>query len=1331
MDSQRLHLRSTVVVNDDLLKQLPKVSPDFELELPTGAEARIVANKIIVGSGSTRGYHMKLVADTVTDHGGAGLDAELVNQTARPETNGRPGLALTVVAKELLGGAGRSVGQRGGKGKKGLDGNQIPRPPGSEPDPNPPNEPFPQGPPDQEGRDGEKGGPGFRGGDGGPVAITLLKPSTATGRWFGRGGLGGEGGDGGKGEDVFGELDGENGAPGDPGPRGSDVAATVRVTDFLGWLNAVQGSALVLGDWIRHREALALEAFRRGSVHTALAEHAEAMKLAGSTPSNDVPLAIHLPALARDHRTITGVARDAELVPDIDEYARVHAERAKSLAGVLPANGPMSGDAHARLLVLQDRLRTMVSPGSDLTEQENDLKGQADRILKLVNELAKRVTRTQDRLTSLLNPQDGSQPASPAINAAGVPLTAPAVVNALVTVVGSLAPGVVPAPPDGSPIWPVSPQQPFGFRPVGDQATLLPYDLDLLVHRSVRATGEKLFPSDIAGMRVGAAGLARLAEWGRVNTGQAGTDGKPVVVSFARVAFELRGATGDRGVLDLLIELTEVTHVWRLARARMEQILAGRATLEIQRALAAARAKPPLFPSLIGPADLLPAIRSILDGLAWHAERADRASQLLTFGLADPPSGTLTFYPDPPNLSGDLALQQSVLHSPDWEKDLEEQTSTSLPTSSFESIVSAVRLRDTKKPYNDYLKRGIPLVGLAPAPLRKVFTADQRPDVIKRFAETGEFWFDASLADLIGSTGQSPHAEARVVGFKVSIDFAVAGPGIDIPLRVTHTGLSMQRDMAGVTHRQTMLPAGVDVNVAPVADALSIGEISLNPPGLPPIKPINFAVYGRGAVASWLVTRQETITVLPDIGAITVEVLYEGIVPEATASLRSVAFAGAGLRVGGDAVLTVGLTGPAGPGGVQVQLTSSDPAAVAVPGTVVVPVGKASTTAIAKVLKPTGPRPPELTARTADGVTRRARPVVPKPVGATSAVSSVALVAPGQSGGIAAIAVVPTTPKAAGRLVATVSPPVGTVDNPEPVAVIHERRPDTLAAVRQAKVGHQPRSLAVDPKRRRIYVANNGNGSTSVSMLDADTLETLAERVVGLHVDVEVDSAAGLVYVSLFGAAKIMILSADDLSVKGEVVDPVRMRRPHGLAVFPNPGGDAMIYVARTVRGIEGQSEESAVSQIRRTAGGVHTLVRSLDLGPILTQPVDVAVDTVHKLIFVSCLGGNAIAPSLIVLEHPTMKELHRVPLFSGGRAVESRSGSGLVYVAGEAGLTIVDGRAGILTQKFPLGDAHLDKGLPFSIAVDQVTGTAYVGTRDHATLFRIDAPTNGSRVFW
>ncbi|HYN28687.1 MAG TPA: hypothetical protein VES95_02275, partial [Dermatophilaceae bacterium] len=107
MDSQRLHLRSTVVVDQSLLDppELPPVDPLFELEVPAGAEARIVANTLVVAGGTTRGYTLTLVGETVTGAGPGALSVELVNQTAPRAFTGRPGLGLRVVASRLVGGA--------------------------------------------------------------------------------------------------------------------------------------------------------------------------------------------------------------------------------------------------------------------------------------------------------------------------------------------------------------------------------------------------------------------------------------------------------------------------------------------------------------------------------------------------------------------------------------------------------------------------------------------------------------------------------------------------------------------------------------------------------------------------------------------------------------------------------------------------------------------------------------------------------------------------------------------------------------------------------------------------------------------------------------------------------------------------------------------------------------------------------------------------------------------------------------------------------------------------------------------------------------------------
>ena len=1319
MDQFRQHVRSTVILSDDLFDQLPP--QPLEIDLAADKEVLIVGNTVAPSGATLSNHRVTIVADSVGHLGGDDFIALSATPTAGAERDGRVGLRLRVIAQNLFGGRGTSRGQRGGKGKKGLNG--VDMPPVFQP---PPGKNSPKPPPIVS-RDGEDGGKGKRGGDGAPVELLLRFPSTFTGAWLGLGGAKGEGGQGGIGEKPhnINSLPGEPGLPGGEGDPGLDKQATV-TTGEQAWRSALNGAG-VTARWARLRTDLALELFRRDQPAKALKELAAAGVVANGSLPVVSALVPHLPVLIRDHRAVTGVARDADLVPDIAVHAGKHTDRATALAIALPDGATLSGDPATRLATIRDQVQVMVAPGSSFTERDNDLRGRVGDAVELIGSLAKRSSRIASRLNAILAPPDG-QPANPSVTVGGLGLQAPVVAKGLTDVLGPKAPFVVPVPAGLPATPPIDPQQPYGFQPSGDQATLLPVDLDLLVHRSVRNRGETITAAELVALRTGAAGLARLGEWDRVSTGAPGTDEKPVTVDLAAVADDLRGAAGDRAVVDLLVELAEITHVWRLARARIEQLLAGRQTLQIQRVVAKAATASVTSPT---PADLLPGVRCLLDDLQWYADRAARASELLTFGLADPPPAVISDYPFPQDFAtGNIARLAPILHSADRELDLRESSPLRFAPSIFDHVIQQVRRENTAKPYNDYLKRGIPLVGIPSTPLRKTFALATRPDVIKRFADTGEFWFDASLADLAGETGSSPHAEARVVGVKVSLEFAVAGPGSDVPLIVTHTGLSTQRDLNGKEHRQTMLPASIDVSVIADDDAVYEGETSLNAPNQTPIKPIDFPIYGRGAVASWHVQRGETITVLPDLESITVDVLYDGMVPEGTASLRSVAFAGAGLRVGAEAMVTVALTGPAGPGGVKVTLASSDPATVSVPSAVLVPENKIVTTALAKVHKPTGAHPPTLTAKTADGVTRQARPVVPKP--ARPSVSSVRLVSANTSGSVAAVAVVPSTAaNQPGRVLVTVSPPVGTADSPEPRAVIHERRPDTLAGVKTATVGHQPRSLAVDPKRKRIYVANNGVPSSSVSMLDADTLATLAEQKVGLHVDLEVDSAAGLVYVSLFGAAKILILSADNLAVKGEVVDPVRLRRPHGLAVFPGTGGDAMIYAARTVRGIPDESEESAVTQIRRTATGTHTIVRSLNLGPILTQPVDVAVDTVHKLIFVSCLGGNDIAPALVVLEHPTMKELHRVPLFSGGRAVESRSGSGLAYVAGEAGLTIVDGLNGRVATRFQLGDDHLDQGLPFSIAVDQVTGSAYVGTRDEATLFRIDAPTEAGRVFW
>lgn len=1334
MDQFRQHVRSFVFVDDALLAQLPKKEV-AEIDPAGDPEVIIAGNTVAPNGGSLANYEMTIVADTVAHQGGDDDVALLATPSAGKEQNGRVGTRLRVIAENIFNGRGTSKGQRGGKGKKGRDGILMP------PVEQPPFDPTGPTPPEVNPRHGENGGKGKKGGDGGPVELFLRFPSAFTAGWLGLGGGKGEGGDGGLGEPAANQnsLDGEPGLKGPEGDPGLDLPAAVRVGESA-WRVALNGAGIV-GRWARLRTDLAIHHFRRDNPAGALKELAAAAKVSAGQLPVISPLAPHLPALIRDHRAITGVARDQEIVPDVTHHAQRHADRAAALANALPDSGTIGTDPSGRLTAIRQALQAMLDPGGSFTTRDNELRGGVADAVDLLAALDKRTSRARNRLSTILTP--GDQPAAdPIVVVAGTSLSSPALADALVGVLGSKSPAVVPVPPNLPDIPPEDPTLPYGFQPSGDAATLLPADLNLLTPRSLRNRAETITDTELAALRGGAAGLSRLAEWSRVSTGQPGGDGQPVVVNLSGIAAELRTATGDPAVVDLLVELAELAHSWRLVRARVEQQLAGRETLQIHRVLATSAKTPVVDPATgLVAADLLPGVWCLLDDLRWYADRAGRASELLTFGLADPKPPVISDYPFPQNFfDGHTPGLAPVIYSPDYALDLRESGPHRIAPSIYDLVITAVRKEETGKPYQDYLKRGIAMTGQAPPyVLRRLTlvpepTGEARPDLIRRFSESGEFWLDIDLAHLAGETGQSPHAEARVAGIKVALEFADFGPGAGVPLLVTHTGLSVQRDMSGKEHRQTLMPATVRVDLAATSDLRHEGSTMLVPldPEEEPIRPIDFPPYGRGVAGGWHVSRAPgDISELPPVSAIEVEVFYEGIVPDGTASLRSVAFAAAGLRVAGEVPVTVTLTGPAGPAGVKVELASSDPATISLPPAVLVPAGKATASALATVLKPTGGLPPTLTARTADGVTRRARPVVPKP--GRPVVSSVRLTTGAQIGHLPAVAVLPTGAKTPGRVLAALSLPQRADGEPFPPGRIHERKAD-LSAARHAPVGSGPRSLAFDPTRGRVYVANAAAPSVSVSMLDAATLKTLAETTVGAEVDLAVDPAAGLVYVSLFGAAKVLILSADDLTKVGEITDPTgqgRLRRPHGMAVFPGVGGASTLYVARTVRGIPNESEESSLTQIRRNPNGTHTLVRSLDLGEILTQPVDVAVDIVHQLVFVACLGGNDVPPQLVVLRHPTMTELGRVRLFSGGRAVASRSGSGLAYVAGEAGLTIVDGRSLAVAARFQLGDAHLDQGLPFSVAVDQVTGTAYVGTRDRAALFRIDAPLSGRQVFW
>ena len=206
------------------------------------------------------------------------------------------------------------------------------------------------------------------------------------------------------------------------------------------------------------------------------------------------------------------------------------------------------------------------------------------------------------------------------------------------------------------------------------------------MHRSLR--NRRHVPGlELANIKNRARGLAGFADWGLVRTGATDGLGVPVTVDLGRVAADLRAADGARPVLDLLIELAEITHGWRLARARIEQQRAARTTMTLRRTLAA-RARDRFVPTNPDPSELLPGLRCLLDWLGWFGERADRAVDIVTFGLTRPASPPLSRFPSRPALVDDRAQLLPLLYSPDWALELAEKTPQAISAGELDSIAT-------------------------------------------------------------------------------------------------------------------------------------------------------------------------------------------------------------------------------------------------------------------------------------------------------------------------------------------------------------------------------------------------------------------------------------------------------------------------------------------------------------------------------------------------------------------------------------------------------------------------------------------------------------------
>ncbi|GAA1011573.1 hypothetical protein Aple_012200 [Acrocarpospora pleiomorpha] len=290
-----------------------------------------------------------------------------------------------------------------------------------------------------------------------------------------------------------------------------------------------------------------------------------------------------------------------------------------------------------------------------------------------------------------------------------------------------------------------------------------------------------------------------------------------------------------------------------------------------------------------------------------------------------------------------------------------------------------------------------------------------------------------------------------------------------------------------------------------------------------------------------------------------------------------------------------------------------------------------------------------------------------------------------------------------------------TSDQPGSLVVLDRA---TLRPKARVPVGYRPRSVAVNTAGDRIYVLNgsrpghpNVNELTVIDRRTLSVITTISIATAQTATDVVVNPRTNRVYVS----NNLGLLHVIDGAANTEL-PPINMGvGPLGMAVDESTN---TIYVA-----MSRPSASPPVTALGSVTddGVTRTIHPQVPLGPVGTQPTDVAVDPFNNRLYTANLGGGPVHPSVTVLELSTREIIKQVNLSGPARAIAVSPHAHQAYVAGEGRVDVVGQQSLSVVRTIPANN-------PFSV----VTGIGddrrlYVGDVRNGGLGRL-AYSSGSR---
>ena len=292
-----------------------------------------------------------------------------------------------------------------------------------------------------------------------------------------------------------------------------------------------------------------------------------------------------------------------------------------------------------------------------------------------------------------------------------------------------------------------------------------------------------------------------------------------------------------------------------------------------------------------------------------------------------------------------------------------------------------------------------------------------------------------------------------------------------------------------------------------------------------------------------------------------------------------------------------------------------------------------------------------------------------------------------------------------------------TSDQPGSLVVLDKA---TMQVKTRIPVGYAPRSVALDPLRRRAYVLNHPTPAeptiTEITVVDTTALTvvgTVRMATAQALADIAVNPQTNRVYVPNGSQGFVHVINGASLTELPKVQIGLGGQ---GVAVDQTTN---TVYVAMSYR--VAQPFVTALGSF--TDNGVTTQVHPLvDLGEPLTQPMDVTVDATNDRIYVAGLGGGGVSPSVTILQRSTRTVLKRVDVGKPARAIAVNPYAQQAFVVGESRVSVVGQQTMAVVRTMPAD-------LPFSVATaNGPSRTLYIGDLRSGQLTRLSY-SSGQRI--